>query len=285
MATGAVRARSATVDRRAGHRLRYKPMMPLAIDQSERRRPAAVARTRVPARRGGRGRSILIGALVCLSLVALSAAAHVLMAGLAGPQFVRPTLAQAQASQSAPPARAADWPDLKDGLPVLAPDPGRAKPAPAHDPVAAIVPEPTASPRNATAPSLPATSPPVRTAAARPFPSIEPAALVPPPSPVVVLAAARTASVIAPTATQTLRARTTTGTFAALPPEPRRKVATLPPKAKAATRPVAEASAEPAAPVAEHEPERSEVFGAAGRKIVEGVEAIGNAVKNLPNQF
>ena len=70
-------------------------------------------------------------------------------------------------------------------------------------------------------------------------------------------------------------------------------VAVAKPKPVKPAKPVQEASAEPAAaPAAAPEPEQSEIFGLkvpslapAGRKIAESVEALGNAVKNLPNQF
>ncbi|SFG27319.1 hypothetical protein [Methylobacterium gossipiicola] len=147
------------------------------------------------------------------------------------------------------------------------------------------------------------------TPAAKParLPVIENAAPVPPAPMAPLVEKARPAPLVAPTARETTRARTAPdNTFAALPPASATPASTAkpkpaavahakPPMAKPTAKPAAEtakvASAQPAQ-AAEPEGEDTEVFGVkvpslapVGRKLVEGVEALGDAVKRFPEQF
>lgn len=310
-------------------------MMPVTIDPSETRRPAPpVAR----APRAGL-RLVLLSGLGVLGLAGFTALASSVLGGLAGPQFVRPTLKSAASTQSA-----SDWPDLRDGVPALAPvkpvtDRASAKPIPE---TVSATPEPdrtvaatastarpsAAMPLAATpvppAPpvaSSPAATPAALTQAAKPaetaaapkparLPPIENATVLPPARPASLVPATRTATLVAPSPAETTRSRATPGTFTALPPEPeaskRKTVVTAPqptikPPAAQAAKPahaakppvpkVASATA-PEPQAAEAEPEHTEVFGLkvpslapAGRKLAEGVEALGNAVKSFPDRF
>ncbi|MCC0808183.1 hypothetical protein FPV16_18535 [Methylobacterium sp. W2] len=341
-------------------------MMQVAIDPSERRdagsrepapaklgpaKPAAARPVKPVAKPAGRGRVIALGTLGCVAVAGLSYAAYSAMGSLAGPQVVRPNLYQMQKAQGAQ-AKAADWPDLRDGVPALASAAGSS--APVRDPGIqlverrALVEEPAKAetvskvqnpasveavakveaPARIEAPAK--VEAPVTLAAATPappvvkaeaprskaLPPIEPVSLALPPNALSPIVPNRVAAVIAPSAAQTIRARAAETSFASLPPEPARaaavtetvkpsasvvvkpavakpSVAVAKPKPVKAAKPVQEASAEPAAaPVAAPEPEQSEIFGLkvpsfapAGRKIAESVEALGNAVKNLPNQF
>lgn len=313
-------------------------MMPVTIDPSETRRPAPpVAR---PPRAGLR--LVLLSGLGVLGLAGFTALASSVLGGLAGPQFVRPTLKSAASTQSA-----SDWPDLRDGVPALAPvkpvtDRASAKPisetvsaTPEPDrtvaatastarpsaamPLAAM-PVPPAPPAPVVA-SSPAATPAALTQAAKPaeaaaapkparLPPIENATVLPPARPASLVPATRTATLVAPSPAETTRSRATPGTFTALPPEPeaskRKTVVTAPqptikPPAAQAAKPahaakppvpkVASATA-PEPQAAEAEPEHTEVFGLkvpslapAGRKLAEGVEALGNAVKSFPDRF
>lgn len=335
-------------------------MMQVAIDPSERRdagsrkpvadkvvadKPVAARPVKPMSKLGSkpaaRGRMVVLGTLGCVAVAGLSYAAYSAMGSLAGPQVVRPNLYQMQKAQALQ-AKAADWPDLRDGVPALASAAG--SPAPARDTGIqlverrALVEEPVTaeamSKAQLTAPveAPPKVDTPVTLAAATPAPSIvkaeaprpkalppiEPVSLALPPNALSPIVPNRVASVIAPSAAQTIRARSAATSFASLPPEPTRaeagaetskpsasvvvkpaasvakpSVAVAKPKPVKPAKPVQEASAEPAAaPAAAPEPEQSEIFGLkvpslapAGRKIAESVEALGNAVKNLPNQF
>ncbi|KQP30203.1 hypothetical protein ASF27_04460 [Methylobacterium sp. Leaf102] len=134
------------------------------------------------------------------------------------------------------------------------------------------------------------------------LPPIENAATVPSAPAVALVEKARTAPLVAPTPVETTRARATTGgTFAALPPAsaeagPKAKPAPVVARTKPAAKPVPAASEKVAAAqpaqAAEPEAEETEMFGMkvpslapVGRKLVEGVEALGNAVKRFPEQF
>ncbi|KMO25067.1 hypothetical protein VQ02_34510, partial [Methylobacterium variabile] len=83
------------------------------------------------AKPAGRGRMIALGTLGCVAVAGLSYAAYSAMGSLAGPQVVRPNLYQMQKAQGAQ-AKAADWPDLRDGVPALASAAGSS--APVRDP-------------------------------------------------------------------------------------------------------------------------------------------------------
>lgn len=287
-------------------------MMSVTIDPSETRRTAPPA----PRPSRGRLRLVLLSGLGVLGLTGFAALASSVLGGLAGPQFVRPTIKTAALTQTA-----SDWPDLRDGIPALAPvraasrgwEPAPASAVPAAPPaLPAPVVERTPAPAIATA-TIPATRPepkppeaPVAQKPAR-LPPIENAAVLPPARPASLIPATRTAALVAPSPAETTRSRATGGTFAALPPEaeaPKRKapapaVQTPKPVAHvakpAATKPATPKVASAAAPepqAAEAEPEHTEVFGLkvpslapAGRKLAEGVEALGNAVKSLPDRF
>ena len=295
-------------------------MMPVTIDPSETRSPA------VPASRPSRLhlRIVLLSGLGVLGLAGFAALASSMLGGLAGPQYTRPTLQSAATAQ-----KASEWPDLRDGVPALAP--ARVEPvkvvdqksdkAKADTPASVTGTVPADAKITATPPSIqaavaqPAITPAAVTpeapasqkrieAAATPkparLPPIENAAVLPPARPADLVPAARTATLIPPSPNETTRSRATSGTFTALTSEreaPAKRVAPTPAAhAKpAAVKPVpakVAAAAAPPEPPAEAEAEHTEVFGMkvpslapAGRKIAEGVEALGNAVKNLPNSF
>lgn len=190
-----------------------------------------------------------------------------------------------------------------EGPPVDAPAPivRAAAPVPSTLP-AAVTPEAPPPKRIESVAAKPARLPPIENAAV--LPPARPAALVP---------VTRNATLIAPTQNETTRSRATNGTFTALSSE--REAPKHPPTALAhakpveakplaakpvAPKPVAVAKPAPAKvaaasapePQAEAEPEHTEVFGLkvpslapAGRKLAEGVEALGNAVKSLPDRF
>ena len=282
-------------------------MMPVTIDPSEAPNPASPAPH--PAR--PRLRLVLLSGLGVLGLAGFTALASSVLGGLAGPQVPRATIKTAAVSQ-----KASDWPDLRDGVPALAPirplvekppleSSASEKPTP---PVASPPPiqarAPIAVPEQAPLPAAltPAEAPPQKraepAAAQKParLPLIENAAVLPPARPASLVPPARTTVTLAPSPAETTRSRATSGTFTALPPEreaPKRKPpAPVAQAAKPTSAKVAAANAAPATPVAEAEPETTEVFGLkvpslapAGRRFAEGVEALGNAVKNLPDRF
>lgn len=320
-------------------------MTELALDPTETRQP----RTAAPSKPPGRplGRIALASALGVAGLGAF-AAASAFMSDLTGSRSTaRPP---AVAKQSA-----ADWPDLmKDGLPALAtgslPEaaaprrialsaadasaeiaPARSPTGPVAEPAPSVAPKPLAAvepavarPSGTPAPMSAASKPAApETVAAKPAPMIENAPVIAPARQAGVLPPPnRTAPTVAARPAETVRARTASTSFAALPPAPDKAAAEKPAarpvpaesrkdpakpaevKAEAAEHakkkpekavaarkpaPTAVASAEPAAPA---EPEETEVFGikvptlaATGRKIGAGVEALGNAVKGLPDKF
>lgn len=311
-------------------------MIDLALDPSETRRAPEAARQRAAGRPWTR--IALFGVLGVAGTGAFASAASTYLSGLAGPQRA-PLIVISQ--------KAADWPDLKDGLPALATGSGSAipkireilPPEPAATPVVeariepnlragsatvsdAVAPAPTAASKAETAATAPKPLPPIVS-----VPVIGPArqaTLVPP---------ARTVPGIAPLASETVRAKTGNATYAALPPENPRGVVgnpaparDEPTKAEAAkpdaikpetskakprieahakpsqvNKPVAEkpAARRPAAVEANAAPadaraqdEDTEVFGIkvpsfapAGRKLRESVEALGDAVKGIPDRF
>lgn len=286
-------------------------MISLTLDPSDTR----PARAPAPAPlRTSRLRVVLFALVGAGALGGFGVAASTLMAGLAAPAPVK------RASQS----RAADWPDLKDGLPTLAgaapntsaantpsPAPNRAEPetpalrmAALPDPVAAL-PTPAkaqAAPARTAAvaarPTEPAAAPEAPT---KRIPMATPVALIGPARQAMPLPPARAAALQQPKASETVRARTlsepTSGPVtpaavsivapAATPEKadkPARKVAAVrrPTPAAAAAAPTSVAAAE--APEAED----TEVLGIklpslapAGRKLKEGVDALGEAVRNV----
>ncbi|GEP02995.1 hypothetical protein [Methylobacterium oxalidis] len=301
-------------------------MMNVSIDPSEAR-TAAVSGDAEPSRQaattsrpalGGKLRIVLLGGLALGGVAAFSSASMSFLGGLAGPP-PKPIAINRSA---------ADWPDLRDGVPALATGSVAREAAvvtqPAETP-ALPLPEPVAPLRAAldaqAQPSeiaAPAPQPvPARPAAekvpAKRAPMIENVATVAPAREAVVVSAVKTAHALSPARSQTVKARTADVAFAALPPEPAKetakeaakeafkdapKEAAKPRSKTAAAKPPAArktevASAEPApTAAAADEPETTEVFGLkvpslapAGRKLRESVEALGEAVKGLPEKF
>ncbi|GJE44902.1 hypothetical protein AEGHOMDF_4094 [Methylobacterium soli] len=307
-------------------------MMPIAIDPSETRTETKPGKAPI-------GRLVLLGGLGMLGIVGLSVTANALLSGLAGPPPMPVSLSRS----------AANWPELKDGVPDLV-NRGPAKPialpaadsaplakvasadpdvplvmtpatdsalrpslAPASDMPAAKGPDPkipeasipegkASDTKNSTAKS-PAAAPAAAKVSAVPAPPrrppmIENAAVIGPSREAPVLAPTKTAVAVAPLRTETVRARSADSAFAALPPtkaaaEPAKPAKAAAAKAKSDPKPKpAVAQAAPAQAVAEAEPETTEVFGLklpslapAGRKIRESVEALGDAVRGIPEKF
>lgn len=326
-------------------------MTELALDPTETRQPRTAAQGKPP---GRPLRRIALASALGVAGLGAFAVASAFLSDLTGSRSTaRPP---AVAKQSA-----ADWPDLmKDGLPALAtgslPEAGaprqialpaadaastRITAGPAAEPVPAAAPKPLAAvepavalpastPAAATEATMPAVSKPAvpkpaapERAAAKPAPTIENAPVIAPARQAGVLPPPnRTAPTVAARPAETVRARTASTSFAALPPAPDKAAAEKPAaravptesrkdpakpaeaKAEAAEQakkkpektvaarkpqPTAVASAEPAAPA---EPEETEVFGikvptlaATGRRIGASVEALGDAVKGLPDKF
>lgn len=275
-------------------------MMPLAIDPSEMRAPARLAKA---AARQRSARPILLAALGCVGLVGLSAGSYALLSGLAGPQTTRIKVGR----------MAADMPDLRDGVPALVPSittvrsPVPATPVPvAPVAVAATVRALEVPPRAVDVPlTTLAAKPDAPAKPARVLP-MENATLVAPSRAAALIPVMRTAALVAPSAGETTRSRVSTSetSFAALPPEPATAEAPAPrkkpvPVVTRAKTPVAKpasttrvATAPDSPPSAAAEAEETEVFGMkvpslapAGRKFVEGVQALGDAVKSWPDRF
>lgn len=295
-------------------------MIPVAIDPSERRQPGSpkvmagrsrtVAAKRAPTAHGSprrssprlRVRAWSLAAVGCVALGGVSWAAYSVMGNLAGPQVVRPNIHRMQNERQAQ-ISAADLPDLRNGVPPLASEAPYSSTG--ADQTAGERPSAVAQASLPEPPTKPAPPTTVQSASmsARPvaLPPIEPAGPAPVPSAVTPLAPSRFVSVIPPNSSQTTRARAAETTFASLPPEPApaparaKTVVTIskPKPVKAtSTKATPEADAQPSAPAPAPEVEHSELFGLkvpslapAGRKIAEGVEALGDAVRNLPNQF
>ncbi|MHB2209900.1 hypothetical protein [Methylobacterium sp. CM6257] len=280
-------------------------MNDLALDPSETRA------TRTPVARPERSshlRLVLFGLVGAGALGGFGVAASTLMAGLAAPAPVKFVSS----------GRAADWPELKDGLPAVA-GTGQAttaapKPSePAAPALRMAAPPGSFTPAAAPVKSAAAPTPPAQAAAPE-----TPTQRIPQPTPVVPVVAsrhvvplppARTAALLTPRASETVRARelaepaapsapkpvaTATPAASTAAPEksekPARKAvaahkAPVPVKAAEKTKgaaPTSVAQAEPA------EPEETEVLGIklpslapAGRKLKESVDALGDAVKNV----
>jgi hypothetical protein len=279
-------------------------MIDLALDPSETRE------TRDPELRPKRGvnlRVILFGLAGAGALCGFGVAASTLMAGLAAPAPVTFKVS----------GKAADWPDLKDGLPALA---GSGKVASAPNPAAepaspalrmAALPEAFTP---AAVPARDAGTPPAKVVAA----AEPPARRIPVPTPIAPITAgpqaatlppSRTAALIAPRSSETVKAR---DVVESAPAPVQKPVAASAPvaapqaaeksekpvrKAVAAQKPptspkvAGTAKAPASATVAQaeaSEPEETEVLGIklpslapAGRKLKESVDALGAAVKNV----
>ncbi|MDP4005002.1 hypothetical protein [Methylobacterium sp. NEAU K] len=274
-------------------------MIDLALDPSDTR-PA-----RAPDTQPGRVlnlRVVLFSVVGAGALVGFGVAATTLMAGIAAPQ----------PAKIASSSRAADWPELKDGLPVVAgtnlPAAPAAKPAEPELPAPRMAALPdgmsafTAPSKSAPAPAKVVAAPEAPT---KRIPTPVPVALVAPGRQVVPLPPARTAALLPPRASETVRARelaepaalpaakpvaSAPGAPAALleRTEKARKAAAarkIPAAAKIAENgKAASAVAQAEAPDAEE----TEVLGIklpslapAGRKLKESVDALGDAVKKV----
>lgn len=281
-------------------------MIDLALDPSDTRP------LRAPPARTSRLRMVALALVGASALGGFGVAASTLMAGLAAPAPVK------RASQS----RAADWPDLKDGLPVLAGTSAATPPKPAAPEAPALrmasLPDPIGAPPTPPKPALPAatsaaprpiatTASPIAAAAPEPatkrIPNATPVTAIGPARQVMPLAPARTAALQPPRASETIRARTEAEPAAEA--EPVRAAAAAPPasiatptgsekpqrKAVAVRRSIpATSTAAPAAVASAEasEPEETEVLGIklpslapAGKKLREGVDALGEAVRNV----
>lgn len=285
--------------------------MTVAIDPSEtRHRPAARKRDG-----SARRRVILLSGIGGLALVAFTAGAFSFFSGLADPRANRVRVASVAASwpdlKDGVPALVSETgagtaPKLS--LPASPPKPLRSEPQQTER--VAAPPESQTAAR-----SVPARPEPVQDApqgaSAKRLPPIEPVALVTTADPAPLVATARTASPLAPLKTETVRAKAIEpSSFVSLspadaPPEapepaPAKRKAVQParaanaapaspvaPRPAAAPKPaVREASAQPAAAEAD---EDTEIFGVkipslapAGRKLREGMEALGEAVVGKP---
>ena len=297
-------------------------MMNVSIDPSEAR-TAPVSGNAEPSRQaattsrpalGGKLRIVLLGGLALGGVAAFSSASMSFLGGLAGPP-PKPIAINRSA---------ADWPDLRDGVPALATGsvvreaavvtrPAETPALPLAEPVAPLraALDARAQPSDIAAPApqpVPARSTAEKVPAKR-APMIENVATVAPAREAVVVSAVKTAHALSPARSETVKARTADVAFAALPPEPAKetakeaakeapKEAAKPRSKTAASKPPAArktevASAEPApTAAAADEPETTEVFGLkvpslapAGRKLRESVEALGEAVKGLPEKF
>ncbi len=270
-------------------------MIDLALDPSETRE------TRYPVAPPRRGRDlrVLLFGLAGLGLLGgFGVAASTLMAGLAAPTPVKVV---------ATTGRAADWPDLKDGLPAMAGAVG-AKPADAK-PAAPVAQAPRmASLSDGFTPAAAPIAPSPRPKAAEV--AEPPTRRIPTPTPVVPVAASRlvvplpptrTAALLPPRASETVRARALVEPAAPPAPKPVAAVAPTAPPDKPAPKVVAakpsplktaEKAKRPApATVAQAEaaePEETEVLGIklpslapAGRKLKESVDALGEAMKSV----
>lgn len=273
-------------------------MIDLSLDPSDTRPH------RSPEARPGRKPSLrlALAGLVGVSAIAgFGVAASTLMSGLAAPSPVK------RASLS----RAADWPELKDGLPAVAglapaapvavkpqePEPQTLRMAALPDTLAAL-----------PAPSVPAPAkaapPPVKSVAVPDAPTKR----IPTPIPVTPITAARqvvvplppsrVAALQPPRASETVRARDIAAPaatpapkpVAAAPEKPAHKVvaARKPPTAGKAADSAKSNGATATVAQAEAPDEETEVLGIklpslapAGRKLKESVEALGDAVKKV----
>lgn len=262
-------------------------MIDFALDPSETRA------TRHPEVRPGRTlnlRLVVAGLVGLGALGGFGVAASTLMSGLAAPTPVK----------FASKGRAADWPELKDGLPAIA---GTSQPAAA----AAISETPAVpAPRMAAlpeafrpAPTAKAESAPAQAAAPEP-----PTRRIPTPTQTAPLATARQVVPLPPARTATLQAPRVSETVRAREPAAPKAVAAAPAADKASRKPLLIAHKTPApvksaektragaattvAQAEPAEPEETEVLGIklpslapAGRKLKESVDALGDAVRKV----
>ncbi|UMY18203.1 hypothetical protein MMB17_02290 [Methylobacterium organophilum] len=285
--------------------------MTVALHPSETR----AAEERAPAAAGRKIGLFVLGGIAGLGLLAFSVGAFSFFSDLADPR--------ARAARNG--AVAASWPDLKDGVPALAAKDGAAKDQPAvslpsPDSIRAEAPKPVpeapkpvaeapkppveAAKPVAEAPKAEASKPaaPAKLAAEKPRPAA-PAAR--PPLPIAnaamvgageaaapAVTPARTAKLIAPAKSETVKAKDERpSTFVSLPsaekpaaatPAPKKAAAAqpAPPAKKPATKAVAAAQApgEAAspAPAAPDEPELLGVKIPGARALSDGVKAVGN---------
>lgn len=247
-------------------------MMSVTIDPSDARpAPLHAAPSRRPV--APLLRTLALVTLGGIGLVGFSVGAYSMLGQLARPQPAKVLISR----------QAAEWPDLKDGIPAMAPasrDPARpaAQSVDAARPSVAIAPSPTAS----IAPAMPRKAAP---------PPMEMATVVDPARLATILKPSAMAALVPPTSAETVRARAAETRVTALPPEPAsppaaRPVAKKAPPAIARAKPAPEQAASVAAAAPEPaEAEETEVFGvkvptlaSSGRKLVEGVQSLGNAV-------
>jgi hypothetical protein len=233
-------------------------MMSLQIDSSQVRSKSSPEAAR-PRRMKRLAKTLALTALGLAGIASFSVAAYSMLGTLAGPQVPRVTISQ----------RAADWPDLKDGVPALAP---RAETMPAVKMSPAAPAQPIANSVASAAPARANILP------------IEVAAVVEPVRQAALIGDVKTAALLPPRANETVRARAIDATLAALPPEAAAKPARKP-VAAARAKPAAAAELAVVADAAPAESDETEVFGvkvpslaSSGRKLVEGVQSLGDAV-------
>ena len=135
-------------------------MMSLTIDPSQIR-PKSALETAHSRRMNPVAKTAALAALGLFGIGSFSVAAYSMLGTLAGPQVHKVTISH----------RAADWPDLKDGVPALASGPEAT--AQARPKLAAIAPSTSVTPPSSTAPPITAAAP-VR----RSLPLIEAATLI-----------------------------------------------------------------------------------------------------------
>lgn len=258
-------------------------MMSVTIDPSETRHSpqAPAARRATPSVL----RNLVLGVIGCAALVGFSVGAYSMMGELAKPQLAKVAIGR----------QAAEWPDLKDGVPAMVSSTGEAarppsqtadpKPAPAAlvSPMAVPVAAP-ASPPASSGKHAAASSP-------RPLPPIEMATVVSSVRLAPLVQSVATASLVPPSRAETVRARAAETQFTAMPSEPAAQPSPRPVKktpvasVRAKPAPGLVATAQPAAAAPTAEPEETEVFGmkvptlaSSGRRFVEGVQSLGDAV-------
>lgn len=259
-------------------------MMSVTIDPSETRRsPQAPAARRAPSVL----RNLALGVLGGAALVGFSVGAYSMMGEFAKPQLAKVAIGR----------QAAEWPDLKDGVPAMVSSIGEAIRPPSRTadakPASAPLVSPVAVPAAAT-PSPPVAAPPERHAAApspRPLPPIEMATVVASARLAPLVQPVAMASLVPPSRAETVRARAAETQFTALPSEPAVQPAPRPVRkaplasARANAAPATVATPQPSAAPQAAEAEETEVFGikvptlaSSGRKFVEGVQSLGDAV-------
>ena len=267
-------------------------MMSVTIDPSETRHSpqAPAARRATPSVL----RNLFLGVVGCAALVGFSVGAYSMMGELARPQLAKVAIGR----------QAAEWPDLKDGVPAMVPSTGEAARPPSRTvdaptataeakPALTAAVSPMAASVAATASPPVAASPEKHSAASppRPLPLLQMTTVVPSGRIAPLVQPAAMASPVPPSRAETVRARAAETQYTALPAEPAAQPAPRPVKktpvasARAKPAPGAVATAQPAAAAPTAEPEETEVFGmkvptlaSSGRRFVEGVQSLGDAV-------